>query len=122
MLWAVCFVAVTTLNGVQNLAKLMWAISNDGQTVYLSGGKTMIIVMPTAFYHQRINIASNTFSIIYHSNSTFYSNLPTSTTLDVSSCEWPRLTLEQLLQEGMDQLVAYVFLLLLEDSYLVHYL
>ena len=98
----------------------MWAISNDGQTVYLSGGKTMIFYANSFLLTTpRIFIASYTFSIIYHSHSTFYSNLPT---LDVSSCEWPRLTLEQLLQEGMDQLVAYVFLLLLEDSYLVHYL
>ena len=72
----------------------MIGFSNDGQTtdVYLSGrGKTLLIQMSgtfvqslIAFYHQRIYIAGNTFSIIYHSNSTFYSNLPN---LDVSSCE-----------------------------------
>ena len=115
---AVLFLAVATLNGVQNLAKLMWAISNDGQTVYLSGGKTMIILcqqLSTYSYHRRIYIASK-HSLL------FIILILHSTNLDVSSCEWPRLTLEQLLQEGMDQLVAYVFLLLLEDSYLVHYL
>lgn len=53
----------------------------DGTFVVVVG---WLVVQSLMLTTTKEYIASNTFSIIYHSNSTFYSNLPN---LDVSSCE-----------------------------------